>query len=433
MHVCTCVCLHPPTIHPRLLPLQSIVSLSLARRHPCPFAVEQLYGVNYSGREDVDLECWPRANRSPDVSGTTIDISICIFCAKLSSTKRFSRFFVPRVRRSLVSRSSSRLVNPATGSRRNSTFCRRNITREYWIVFIVILSISDAVCRHSGKRDTSTFSRSRADFILSLSFSFFIFIRRGSARKDVASRIAREKKKVWEQAQLHAILYNVVVRRIRNGSSRIYELELRVSRIPARRVLHFSTALVAAAATRARGSKLFSLLDGSSSSCSFFFRSPHVRGAYSIRKERGFRDSRFFLSQDSLCFASLLERVSPTRLFSHAFHDTFLHLSFFPQAEDGVRETGFREDRDSATLRDGEYDHCYIVKLVVSVKCRNVSLDCLCVLFFFSSSSPFLSRVFHIQNNHARSTAKPPRLLSINCILQPRAGTELYISSLHRA
>lgn len=86
-----------------------------------------------------------------------------------------------------------------------------------------------------------------------------IFVRRGSARKDVASRIARERKKkkmIWEQAQLHAILYNVVVRRIRNGCSRIYELELRVSRIPARRVLHFS-----AAAPAARGSKLFSLLD----------------------------------------------------------------------------------------------------------------------------------------------------------------------------
>lgn len=53
----------------------------------------------------------------------------------------------------------------------------------------------------------------------------------------------------------------MVVRRIRNGSSRIYELELRVSRIPARRVLHFSTALVAAAAaaaTRARADRNFS-------------------------------------------------------------------------------------------------------------------------------------------------------------------------------
>lgn len=67
-HVCTCIMRAHPTfsltlsathtlrsLYPRKFQSTTdLLSLSPARRHPCPFAVEQLYGVNYSGR-GVDL------------------------------------------------------------------------------------------------------------------------------------------------------------------------------------------------------------------------------------------------------------------------------------------------------------------------------------------------------------------------------------------
>lgn len=66
----------------------------------------------------------------------------------------------------------------------------------------------------------------------------------------------------------------------------------------------------------------------------FFPRSPHVRGAYSIRKERGFHDSRFFsltLWIPSLFRRSLFERASATRLV-FACVSRHVPYSLFPPA-----------------------------------------------------------------------------------------------------
>lgn len=95
---------------------------------------------------------------------------------------------------------------------------------------------------------------------------------------------------------------------------------------------------------RARGSKLFSLLDADGSSFFFFFITflfaRHVRGAYSIRKERGFRDSRFFsLTLDSPLPFRQLTRACHRDSTVFACVSRFL-LSFFPQTEAGVRQNG---------------------------------------------------------------------------------------------
>lgn len=235
------------------------------------------------------------------------------------------------------------------------------------------------------------------------------------------------------------------MRRIRNGSSRIYELELRVSRIPARRVLHFSTALVvAAAAAAARADRNFSRCSTVLPLVLFFFFSfarhtyaehiPFVKNV--VFAIRGFSSLR--IPSVSPAYSSMSPRLDCFRmrfttrsLISLSFRRLKLECEKLATEKIEIQ----RHYVMVSTIIG------YVVKLVVLVKCRNVSLDCLYVLFFFLSlsfflsfsSSSFPSRAFHIQNNHARSTAKPPRLLSINCILQPRAGTELYISSLRRA
>lgn len=279
------------------------------------------------------------------------------------------------------------------------------------------------------EKGTRAYFPVRAPRVHSLFPSCFssIFVRRGSARKDVASRIAKEKKRSGNKRSCTPSYttwlcagYVMAAREYTNSSFEFREYRQDGSCI-------FQQQQQLADRNFSRCSTR------TSSSYSFFFFFSYAKHIPFVKRTR-FSRFAVFLSHSG--FSLFRQLIRACLLDSTVFTCVSRHVSssFFPQVEARVRETGYREDRDSATLRDGEYDHCYVVKLVVSVRCRNVFLDCLCV--FFLSLSLFLSvslPVFHIQNNHARSTAKPPRLLSINCILQSRAGTELYISSLRCA
>lgn len=144
---------HDPSPSPPSLPrvLQStagLVSLSLIRRHPCPFAVKQLYGVNYSGREversrrvEEEEGGWA-IDRSTDVSGTRIDRFISRRLDRLD--ERFLTSFLlsagPAATQPAIQVHGRRVLRqdqggvqlpagavPLVSSRRSRAFCRYDI------------------------------------------------------------------------------------------------------------------------------------------------------------------------------------------------------------------------------------------------------------------------------------------------------------------
>lgn len=298
----------PSTINPRLPSLPcpspvpqstaSLVSLSLAWRHPCPFAVEQLYGVNYSGRE-VEIS---GLRRSRSIRPTFLGHG-SIDTYRRPTSASFLTFFLlsagPAATQPAIQVHGRRVLRQDQGGVQFSAGAVPLVSTDGHTLFTPITTSRPGIARE--KRATFPFATfdSLCFFFFFFFFSSYFCLKRGNARiRTAVSRIARicgEKKRSGNGrscARSERTLYpaNIVVRRIRNGSSRIYELRAsQVSQTPGK------TALAFFSSARARGDRNFSRCPTVLPVISFFLTllSLATYGAYSIREERERERMRF--------------------------------------------------------------------------------------------------------------------------------------------
>jgi len=168
---------------------------------------------------------------------------------------------------------------------------------------------------------------------VSAAFLLFRFLSsaRASERECNESCMHERERRTWEQAQL---CYTYVAARECTNSS------LTKSARDAPCIFQ----------QRARGSKVFSLPDADGSLFSFFSAVRHVRSIFYPRRIR-FRCSLSLSLSLSVCLLSVCRSAALACVSRNV-------LPFFPQIKDGMRETSYREDRDSAALRNGECNCC---------------------------------------------------------------------------